>query len=548
MSRVIRGGRGAGWAAAIGVAVAMAGCGDGGDGSPEGADAILTSMKTVPTVRAVPFEVPATAICPTTSHPFSTMLCTWGEDYDPTGAHPIDLKQYGYTEREFFQSGQANIYDLDADERALVLATGKPYTTRLLVRYPDESKVKFSGRVFIDIMNASSGVDLEDVWRRSWKHMMLSGDAYIGITSKALTADALKKFDPARYADINWKVDGVNEDGLVWDMLSQLGTALRQNGTSGLLGTLQPRYVYLSGQSQSGFYMNTYIAAFGDRLERAGLDRKPLFDGYLNLVGTTATVIRTGGKRPAKVYRATGVPQIAVLSEAESGSYATTQRADANAPNDKFRYYQIAAAPHSDPTSPIIPINTEIMKAKADGKGRDPKPYAKGHEEDAVQIDDFVSAALENLHEWAANGIPAPPADTHWIKLSATVDNSGTTRYSPQRDQYGNTLGGLRSPILEAPLYRFYAMAPTATGGSAFDWGSMQRLPDATINGIHGGSCAKYLASYDAALKSLLDKRYIHAREFDGLRAKGRELATALSDPLATGTPVAIKWTAPCTD
>lgn len=525
----------------------LAGCGGGGDGSPEGADATLASMKAVPTVRAVPFDVPAVATCPTTSHPFSTMLCTWGESFDPTGAHPVDLKAYGYVEREFFQSGEANVYDLDVDERALVRSQDKAYTTRLLVRYPDESKVRFSGRVFIDIMNASSGVDLEDVWRRSWKHMMLSGDAYIGITSKSLTADALKKFDSQRYADINWKVDGANEDGLVWDMLSQLGTALRQNGTLGILGSLQPRYVYLSGQSQSGFYMNTYLAAFGDRLERAGPDRGPLFDGYLNLVGPAATVIRTGGKSPTRLYKATGVPQIAVLSEAENALYSsTTRRADATAPLDKFRFYEVAGAPHSDPTSPIIPINTEIMKAKADGTGRAPKPYAPGHEEDAVQIDDFVSAALENLHEWAANGVPAPAADIHWLKLSATVDNNGNTRYSPKRDQYGNALGGLRSPLIEAPLYRYYAMAPTATGGSAFDWGSMKRLPDATINGIYGGSCDKYLATYDAALKALLDGRYIHAREYAGIEAKGRALATGLSDPLATGTPIAIQWGTPC--
>ena len=56
---------------------------------------------------------------------------------------------------------------------------------------------------------------------------MNEGHAYIGITSKTNTINALKKFDAERYADLNWKVNGKDENGLIWDMLSQLGTKLR---------------------------------------------------------------------------------------------------------------------------------------------------------------------------------------------------------------------------------------------------------------------------------------------------------------------------------
>lgn len=546
-------------AIAVGATLILSACG-GGDGTePAVADQVLSAIQALPSVREVAFVSPEPAACPTTSHPFSTMLCSVGVDYDQTGTKPIDIKKdYGYTEKEFFQSGKANVYDLGSDERAVVSSSGHSYATRLLVRYPSDP-AKFSGRVFIDILNASSGVDLEDTWRRSWNHMMLSGDAYVGITSKSLTADALKKFDPTRYADINWKVDGKNEDGLFWDMLSQLGTQLRKPGTGGILGSLKPQFVYLGGQSQSGFYMNTYLTAFTDRLEKAGPDGKPLFDGYLNLVGPGSMPLRSESGVPSvsvpkKLYQTTSVPQIVLMSEAESrfagggggGGFPVfppySRRADANSATDKFRFYEVAGAPHADPTSPIIPINTEIAKAKADGTGRAPKAYFTGHEEPALQLDDFVTGALENLHAWAAKGIPAPAAQSNWMWYSITKDAKGNDVHDPLRDQLGNALGGLRSPLIDVPLYQYLGTGKTAAGGTALDWGSMIRFPDTTINVLYDGSCTKYLARFNAAADALLSGAYIVKHDADKMKTLGARLASQPSE-----INPAVSWaTTPC--
>jgi hypothetical protein len=537
---------------------ALVACGFGGGHPP--ADPVLDAIRTVPTQRLNPFDAgsgAAPVVCPATSHPFSTMLCSTG---DANG--PINLiKDYGYVEKEFFQSGRANVYDLGADDRAQVSTSGHPYTTRLLVRYPNDP-ARFSGRVFIDILNASSGVDLEDIWRRSWKHLMLSGDAYIGITSQSLTADALKKFDPVRYADINWKVNGVNENGLVWDMLSQLGTQLRTPGTGGLLATLSPKWVYLGGQSQSGFYMNAYLSAFADRLEQAGPKGKPLFDGYLNLAGPGTMPLRSekgvpAASVPKSLYKATGVPQIVLMSEAESRFYDALgngvpgrypamapyqRRADANRAGDKFRFYEVAGAPHSDPTSPIIPINSEIAKAKADGGSRAPKQYFSGHEEPVLQLDEFVSGALENLHAWAAKGIPAPPADTRWLRYATSLDAKGKLLHAPVPDPLGNAQGGLRSPLIEAPLYQYLGRGKSADGKFAGDWGSMVRLSDAAINALYGGNCNAYLTRFDAAADALVTQRYLLERDAQNLKRLGRALASQ-----STALHPAVAWTSqPC--
>lgn len=257
---------------------------------------------------------------------------------------------------------------------------------------------------------------------------------------------------------------------------------------------------------------------------------------------------------PKKLYPATSVPQIVLMSEAESRFYGGgggggfpvfppySRRADSNTATDKFRFYEVAGAPHADPTSPIIPINTEIAKAKADGMGRAPKEYFTGHEESALQLDAFVSGALENLHAWAAQGKPAPAADANWMWYSITKDANGNDVYEPLRDQFGNALGGLRSPLIEVPLYEYLGRGKTASGGTAFDWGSMIRLPDATINGLYGGSCADYLARFDAAAGALVVGAYIVERDADALRDLGKQLASQ-----ASAINAAVVWTTtPC--
>ncbi len=568
----------------LGSAVILTACG-GGDSEPVAAtDPVVASIQAQPSVKEISFVSPEPASCPTTSHPFSTMLCSVGLNIDQSGTQPLDIKKdYGYTEKEFFLSGKANVYDLGADERAVVRSSGNPYTTRLLVRLPADP-AKFNGRVYIDILNASSGVDLEDTWRRSYDHLMKNGYAYIGITSKSLTADALKKFDATRYADINWKVNGSNEDGLFWDMLSQLGTQLRQPGTGGILGSLQPKQVYVGGQSQSGFYMNTYITAFTDRLEKAGTGGKPLFDGYLNLVGPGSMPLRSEAGVPSvsvpkTLYKATSVPQIVIMSEAESrfsgggggGGFPVfppySRRADANSATDKLRFYEVAGAPHSNPISAIIPINTEIAKAAANGLGRSPKPYAPGHELAALHLDQFVNGALENMHAWAANGVPAPTADANWMRYSITKDAKGNDVYTPLRDQLGNALGGLRSPLLEAPLYQYWGRAlqqnpTTGVISEAGDWGSAIRLDNininplypvstvnaGTINALYSGSCNTYMARFNAATDALVTGRTIVKADADKLKALGKKMATEAysANPAVTPINPAIAWTTPC--
>ena len=52
------------------------------------------------------------------------------------------------------------------------------------------------------MLNASLNVDLGGP--SDFARMAKQGDVWIGITTKAVTANALKKFDAVRYAAIDW--------------------------------------------------------------------------------------------------------------------------------------------------------------------------------------------------------------------------------------------------------------------------------------------------------------------------------------------------------
>jgi hypothetical protein len=147
----------------------------------------------------------------------------------------LDLTAYGYLEEEYFLSGTANVYDEDQTGNMFLRHEVLPYKNRILVRRPADPK-KFSGRIYIDILNATNNFDIEDLWLRSYLWILENGHGYIGVTSKPVCVMSLKYFDYARYAGLNWpsaepapqpavphpvcaSIHGT-EEGLIWDILS----------------------------------------------------------------------------------------------------------------------------------------------------------------------------------------------------------------------------------------------------------------------------------------------------------------------------------------
>lgn len=429
-------------------------------------NAIMESLSAVPTVKG---PIAETA----NSYMFSTM---------EKAREPFDVRDYGYVEKEYFLSGTANVYSNKSGSLE-VTEEDVPYTNRILVRRPANPQ-KSSGIVLVDILNASNGYDVEDHWRRMWQHAMEQGHTYIGVTSKPLNVDALKNFDPERYDELSWYTDpGAKDDrviadpehpeefnpfmvvegaeeGLAWDIITQVGTLLNSNQARRVLGGQTADTVLLMGQSQSGIYLNTWTSNFHKPAKKANSGN--IFDGYLNSVG--AVLERPLAQDPEGdpgLHLLPGdepkldTPFITVTSEGGASLFGTEVIAkNPDLPANR-RHWQVPGTAHTDLTSPVIPAKEEILKSGRLPRNMDPEfidalnPYP---------LEPAIIAAMEALIDWTEEGKPAAPSKWFDIEDGQLV-----------RDEHDNATGGVRYGLIEYPLASFKGAASTGAVYGSYD-------------------------------------------------------------------------------
>ena len=97
-------------------------------------------------------------------------------------------------------SGAANVYDWAADGTVSVKTPECTLTTRILVRRPSTG---FSGTVVVELLFGARRFDWSMMWGFSRESIIDNAHAWVGITMPT-SADGLKKFDPARYANVSF--------------------------------------------------------------------------------------------------------------------------------------------------------------------------------------------------------------------------------------------------------------------------------------------------------------------------------------------------------
>lgn len=459
------------------------------------------------------------------SHPFCAMKYS---------REPLDVADYGYVEEEFFLTGVANVYDVDEKDMPVVVKKELPYKNRILVRRPT-SEEKFSGRVYVDIMNATQGYDIEDLWHRVYLWCMEEGHAYIGITSKPVNVMSLKNFDYERYGDLNWSngelveapvisrsatIPGT-EEGLFWDMLSQLGLLLRQGGEN-CLGGYTVKNIYLTGQSQSGAYLNTYISYFDRYAKRK--NGKSIFDGYMNIVGALVQrSIRQSGtignlRLLKRNMHPSSTPYICISSEADlylfnlfvEGNLMQMKIENADTAENKCRYYEIPGAPHTDIVCPVLTALSEIEKAG--GKTPNLNPELLKNIND-MHVEYYICGLLEKLHEWATEG-KAPEV---CIPLVREGDDLA-------RDEYGNAMGGLRSAYVDVPVAGYVASNPEDPEGIC---GAMTYFSKEKVEELYG-STEGYLKKFAEYSDTQAEKGWLTRRDAEKMKEWSKEAVEKL--------------------
>ena len=441
---------------------------------------------------------------------------------------PQDLAAHRYVEEEYLVSGKANVYDWGADNKAVVRTADAPYTTRMIVRRPI-NPARLSGTVVVEPLNPSNLFDLNIGWAISGDQFMRNGDVWVGFTSKPVAVQALKKFDSARYGSLSWAnplplddprnctsiqtiVDPpavwsrTTDDGLVWDIFSQIGTWLKSDAASNPLaagpGARRASRVdreYGFGYSQTGSMMITYINAIHPRV--VADEGKSIYDGFLvataggRFIGAAplnqCTPVPALGD-PRRSLRNAGVPVIQMMSQSDYLIGIASRQPDGDTPPDLYRHYEMAGAAHATPDELLYSARpADILAA-----GREVPPMSC-NEGPRSRFPNriFIDAALQNLDLWSRYGVPAPPG------RDILVENG-----QPVLDRFGNVLGGLRSPYLDVPTSTWFA---SSTGASfCFIAGHEVPFDQSTLHELYP-THGKYVSAVAQDTHQLVAERYI---------------------------------------
>jgi hypothetical protein len=381
---------------------------------------------------------------------------------------PEDLAKIGYVEEEFLISGTANVYDWPAAGQVVVRTQGAPYTSRLLIRRP-ANRTRFSGTVAVEMQNPSNLFDLNLGWTISHREFARSGDVWVGITAKPVSVAALKNFNPTRYAALSWAnplpvddprncstvardSDRTSENGLVWDMFSQVGAWLKSRDESNPLlygaaaGAPHPvQHLIGWGYSQTGSFLYNYINAI-QPLDVAA-NGKPLFDAYL--VATASGPVQMNqcsapipAGDPRRQIHNAGVPVVRVMTTSDYLGSIPARLVDSDTAPDLVRNYEIAGAAHATPDE----LSFAAAPVDIESAGR-PVPPMSCNEGPRSRFPNWpaFNAIFHNLDLWVRKGIPPPRAE------QITVENG-----KPVLDKFGNVTGGVRSPFVDVPTSTWY--------------------------------------------------------------------------------------------
>ena len=451
----------------------------------------------IPTAAALAVIAPAAIAAADDVAPFTVALPTVTGPIPSTpdnfgfGVEGFDVQPPvpdGYVIEEFFVSGVGNLYEFTPTGIRIVSpcppaatsgCTGIPYTTRMVVKRPRRAH-ELSGTVIIEPLNPSGGFDIAAVWDRSRELFVHSGDIFIGWSSKSVIVNALKQWNPTRYAALSWNYlpfvpggnSGVN-DGITFDIAAQIGALIKAGGAGSPLHGLPVRHVIESGFSQDGGFTFTQADIFH------ALERMPgggaIYDGYIPMGTNGPSNINFGltpagalpGTDPRRKMQPRDAPVIHVDTETEIflGSLnpigLVFRRPDGDAPGDRYRLWEVPGAAHvsNDFSEPVTNIERDAAQIQKLALA-DAPPLGCAHQQfvngpirgvpGVVSPDDFPfsnvqNAAFRGLIAWIETGEPPP----HGAPIQ--VD---TTTSPPHivRDALGNAVGGVRTPFVDVPI------------------------------------------------------------------------------------------------
>jgi len=424
------------------------------------------------------------------------------------------LAAAGYVEREYMVRGEADLYAYDADGNTVLRRSAVPYTTRAIVREP-EDPARASGEAVIEALHPAG--DMASAWVRTGRTILREGMRFIGVTQDVAGLRALKLQDPVRYAELD-----IPEVGLGFDIVAQVASWLRASGP------WRVSHLFMTGASYTGTFQRVFIGdGFHGRARRP--DGGPAIDGYLIQISSGAfmlggyTPLSEGTPVPPAADRRRTIPEldvpvIEILSEGEAETNPASRRPDSDAPG-RYRLYEVAGASHMTAYD-AGPLALPVVEEASD-----------------FPMDMLVGGALLNLRRWITEGVPPPHADRLVVLPERDGGRCGRRDEARplRRDEHGNAVAGVRSPWVDVPIASYYphsspraADAAPASGPNerrrldpvdiADLMGCMVRFEPAKLRALYG-SPARYRERFGAELARLVAGRWIAPADAERARS-----------------------------
>ena len=397
-----------------------------------------------------------------------------------TGPHPVgsrtfdktlygsnfNLSKVGYEQSQFFLSGTAHSYvpvtPLTSNGKwKIETGASAPYTTRIAIYRPINPK-KFNGTVVVEWLNVSGGTDDAPEWTLSHNELIRDGFAWVGVSAQRVGVDSARSTNPAEYSSLSHPGDSFS-----YDIYSQAGHAVRADAARVLAG-LRPRTLIAAGESQSAGYLMTYIDAV-----------QPLahvYQGFLvhSQFGTGAPLSQApqtthSAPTPTTIRSDLGVPVLEFETETDVYNSNLTDRLHYGNPK-WFRLWEVAGSSHYDFYGLAIgPDDTGNGRGAVENLAamQNPTRTPVGGFSCKIPINTggthwALDAAVYWLNRWVVDGTPPPRAPF-----------LATTHVSPvvyQLDANGNSVGGVRTPQVDAPIAALGSQGNS--GGFCFLFGS----------------------------------------------------------------------------
>jgi hypothetical protein len=421
---------------------------------------------------------------------------TAGKISSPADPNTPDLAAVGYTEQEFFAAGTASAFVADGNLGADGVWRVKPsttaaYKTRLVVRRPTDP-AKFDGTVVVEWLNETGGADAAPDWGYFGAEIRRQGAVYVGVSAQALginggqgllggtsalPSGGLKAQSPERYGSLVHPGDQYS-----YDIFSQVGAALRSPGGIPVLGGLQAARVIADGESQSAFFLTSYIDAVQPQAN--------VFDGFFvhSRGGFGAALdgssISAGGRlTTARIRTDLDAPVLIFETETDVGptlGYTAALQDD----TDKLRVWEVAGTAHADKYL-VGPLAASLGCPGRINEG--PQHYV-------------AAAAFAALNRWVTDGTAPPKAPR--------MQTSTAVPATIVRDATGIAQGGIRTPSVDVPVV--VLSGDPAKGASALCvlFGSTTPLSGAAVTARYP-TRDDYLNSFDRSLDEAVGNGYV---------------------------------------